>query len=138
MITAIDTNVLSDVFRRDPSHYDWSSNAVRYALSQGALVACEVVWAEIAAAFPGGSEAERAMNHLTIRFDALDQAACLECGERWSKYRKAGGSRNRVIADFMIASHALSKADRLLTRDRGFYRTYFPELVLVNEGTENA
>jgi predicted nucleic acid-binding protein len=133
LITAIDTNVLSDVFRRDPAHYDWSSNAVRLALSQGALVACGVVWAEIAAAFPTGSEAAKAMAHLTIGFDALDQAACLRCGEAWSDYRKAGGSRDRVIADFMIASHALSKADRLLTRDRGFYRRYFPELVLLNE-----
>ncbi len=133
MITAIDTNVLSDVFRRDPSHYDWSSNAVRLALSQGALVACDVVWAEIAAAFPSGSEAEKAMSRLTIRFDALDQSACLRCGEAWSDYRKAGGPRDRVIPDFMIASHALYKADRLLTRDRGFYRKYFPELALVSE-----
>lgn len=133
MITAIDTSVLSDVFRRDPDHYDWASNSLRLALSQGALVACEVVWAEIAAAFESGSEAQKAMSRLTVSFDVLDQAACLRCGEAWSNYRKAGGSRDRVIADFMIASHALYRADRLLTRDRGFYRTYFPELKLVKQ-----
>lgn len=41
VITAIDTNVLSDILRRDPQHYDWASQALRLVLSQGAIVACE-------------------------------------------------------------------------------------------------
>lgn len=134
MITAIDTNVLSDVFRRDPKNYEWASGTLRLAMSQGAIVACEVVWAEIAAAFPTVSDAEAAMNRLAIRFVPLDQAASLRCGQAWCSYRKAGGSRSRVIADFMIASHALSHADRLLTRDRGYFRTYFPGLMLFGKG----
>lgn len=72
------------------------------------------------------------MERLGVEFDPLTAAAALQASESWRKYRERGGRRDRVIPDFLIGAHALAQADRLLSRDRGFFRTYFPRLRLLD------
>ncbi|WP_280328351.1 hypothetical protein [Pseudomonas sp. BN102] len=48
-----------------------------------------------------------------------------------ARYRKAGGSKQNVPADFFIGAHAAVEGLALLTRDNRRYRTYFPTLDLI-------
>lgn len=109
-----------------------SSEAIRRAVSEGSLVACDVVWAEVRAHFPTQEAFEGAISTLGIAFDPCDEETASAAGEAWKQYRQEGGRRNALVPDFLIASHAAVRADRLLSRDRGFTRRYFPRLSLLD------
>jgi predicted nucleic acid-binding protein len=132
MITAVDTNVLLDVFGAEPEFGSRSRAAIRSALLEGCLVACDVVWAEVAVAFPTAAEVAAAMDRLGVRFAPLDEQVSADAGGAWRSCRRSGGSRSRILADFLIGAHAAASADRLLTRNHGFYRKHLDQLTVID------
>ena len=132
MKTAVDTSVLLDVLAADPVFGEASRQALRRAFDAGALVACDVVWAEVRAVFGNDEAAARALAGVPIAFSAIEARAASRAGAAWGAYRRGGGPRDRVVADYLIGAHALEQADRLLTRDRGFHRSAFTSLAIVD------
>lgn len=131
MITAVDTNVLVDVLTADPDFGRASRAALGVCLRDGNLVACDVVWAEFGA-FLGAERTPETMERMGVSFSVLVAPSADIAARAWSEYRNAGGRRARLAGDFLIGGHASLQADRLLTRDRGFFRSYFPDLEVLD------
>lgn len=128
MITAVDTSVLLDVFLPDEVHGEQSKQRLRDAYDSGAIILCDIVYAELAAAFRNKAALDGALQTINAAASPIDTAIAFEAGLRFKRYREAGGPRQRIVSDFLIGAHALAVADTFLTRDRGFFATYFPEL----------
>ena len=135
MITAIDSNVLLDVLTGSVEHGAQSAAALRLATSEGALITCTTVLAEVVGAYDQPSAVTRQLERLGLDLVPDDRAVALAAGRVYRAYRKGGGARERILPDFLIGAHAAIHADRLLTRDRGFYRSLFAKLKLLEPVT---
>ncbi|MEI6808627.1 MAG: type II toxin-antitoxin system VapC family toxin [bacterium] len=130
MITAVDTSVLLDVLCDDPLHGERSGSALRKAMAQGTLIACECVIAELRPAL-AETDLRDFIGDWGIEFVPSTLETALLAGAHFDVYLKRNKRGLRVIPDFLIGAHAQMLADRLLARDRGYLRDYFKSLKLI-------
>ena len=130
MISALDTSVLVDVLWGDPNFAAGSRRALGEAARAGALIVSPVVVAELRQAYRSDDRVMELFSDLGIHVVPLETEDGLYAGAVHRRYRRAGGTRSRVVADFLIAAHARHRADRLIARDRGFFREFFTDLTV--------
>jgi len=121
---AVDSSVSWAIFKGEPAGLAWIGKLVELR-RQGPLLACEVVWAETRPAFATARQQQEIMDRLGVEFSPLDVSAAALAGELFSKYRRAGGARQRILPDFLIGAHALSLGLPIASDDEGFFRKYF-------------
>jgi predicted nucleic acid-binding protein len=128
--TFVDSSVLLDIFTEDPRWLAWSEEQLTNAAQRGALVLNAVVLAEIAPRFPLVEELRAALPSMAI-IEEIPLGASFLAGHAHAAYRRAGGTREAVLSDFLIGAHAAVTSRPLLTRDPRRIATYIPGATLI-------
>jgi predicted nucleic acid-binding protein len=127
----VDANVLIDVMTQDPRWFDWSAQAIARAADQSRLVINPVVYAEVSIRYSRIEDLDLALPRSMFEREAIPYEAAFLAGKAFQIYRRRGGTKRSPLPDFFIGAHAAVAGYRLLTRDVGRYRSYYPKLRLI-------
>ena len=127
----VDSNVILDVITADPRWQAWSEEQLCTYLDRGPLLINPIVYAEIAFATSTIEEVDDLLPEHLYTYRPIPREAAFLAARAHADYRARGGSRQTVLADFLIGAHALVERVALLTRDTRRYRQAFPGLELI-------
>ncbi|MEI9997730.1 MAG: type II toxin-antitoxin system VapC family toxin [Verrucomicrobiota bacterium] len=132
MTTAVDTNVLLDIWLNEKGRAEAALDAIELVAQAGRLIVSDIVYAELCGHFTHQGDCDRFLRDAEILVEPLNEESCFLASRIWIQYRKQAGPRARILPDFLIGAHAQVQASRLLSRDAGFFRKPFPRLALVD------
>ncbi|MFM7268342.1 MAG: type II toxin-antitoxin system VapC family toxin [Cyanobium sp.] len=127
----VDSNVIFDVLTADPHWLAWSEKQLAYWLDQGPVLINPIVYAEIAFACDTIEAVDELLPGHLYSYRPIPREASFLAARAHAAYRSRGGSRQTVLADFLIGAHALVERVPLLSRDRRRYQQAFPGLQLI-------
>lgn len=130
----VDTDVLVDVLEDDPDWADWSIGQLRAQSQIHQLAIDPIIYAELSLTFSTVETLDQTLDELGLVMLEIPRPALFLAGKAFVRYRRQGGTKGNVLADFFIGAHAAVSACPLLTRDVRRYATYFPTVELLAPG----
>jgi predicted nucleic acid-binding protein len=135
----VDTVIFIDILKDE--HMSFQEKLYAALAAKETLIAPAVVYAELMPQFAGNTKlvASFLKDH-KISIAPLEIDAVGIAGAKWMRYLKRKSKskcpncgqklsqKEHFLSDFYIGGFALAKCDAILTRDRGIYKKYFPEL----------
>ena len=134
-MTLLDTNVVIDLLGDGTGRdANWSYRTYCHAIASGDVAYNHIILAELS------GQADR-LEDLLGKLDALQMdivdfsvEAAFASGMAFREYRRRGGERQSILADFLVAGHAQALGATLVTRDRRL-ASYFPDLIVITPET---
>ena len=127
----VDTNVLVDVLEDDPEWADWSIGQLRAQSKIHRLAINPIIYSELSLTFSTVEALDRAVDDLSLAVIEIPRPALFLAGKAFVRYRRQGGKKQNVLADFFIGAQAAVSRYPILTRDTRRYSTYFSGVNLI-------
>jgi predicted nucleic acid-binding protein len=127
----VDTNVIVDIWDRDPKWATWSVQQLTKLHRIQPLCINVIVYAELSRFYSTSADLDRNIAALKLGVEYIPRDAAFLAGKAFLQYRKQGGTKNSILADFFIGGHAEASGSPLITRDTKRYATYFPSVRLI-------
>lgn len=124
----VDTNVLVDILEDDQEWAEWSLSQLYHQSKIHALVINPVIYAELSLTFTTHEALDAVLQSMGIEVVEIPRPALFLAGKAFAEYRKRGGQKRNVLADFFIGAHAAVRMCPILTRDSRRYSSYFPSV----------
>jgi predicted nucleic acid-binding protein len=130
-VLLVDTNVLVDVLENDPEWADWSIGQLRAQSKVHRLAINPIIYSELSLTFSTVEALDRTVGDLGLTMIEIPKPALFLAGKAFVRYRRQGGTKSNVLADFFIGAHAAVSRYPLLTRDTRRYTSYFADVKLI-------
>ena len=127
----VDTNVLVDILENDPEWADWSIGQLRARSKIHRLAINPIIYSELSLTFSTVEALDRTVGNLGLALIEVPRPALFLAGKAFVRYRRLGGRKNNVLADFFVGAHAAVSRYPLLTRDTRRYTSYFSDVALI-------
>ena len=127
----VDTNVLVDVLQNDPQWADWSMAQLQAQSKVHRLSINPIIYAELSLTFSTVEALDAVISRMELDLLDIPKPALFLAGKAFVQYRRGGGVKTNVLADFFIGAHAAVSGLPVLTRDTRRYQSYFPSINLV-------
>ncbi len=153
--TIVDTNVLAYIYSGTPNIGRRYAELLGDLSVKYNLVIPKLVYGELSLTFNTPKQLNRFLRDTGIIVGDIEPEAYILAAKRWDQYnkrrvlicqrcgkkleklicRECGGEikiRQHILTDFVIGAFALqTEEQKIVTSDKGYYATYFPELTII-------
>ncbi len=130
-IILVDTCIITDLASPKSDWFEWSSNTLELLDIEHSFIINPVIYTECSIGFSKIEEVEALFKHLGFEIHQIPKEALFLAGKAFLHYKKNNGGKNNILPDFFIGAHAAIANYKLITRDKGRFNTYFPQLELI-------
>jgi predicted nucleic acid-binding protein len=132
MTTFIDTNVIIYLLDATSPFHDWAKAAAAKRRTEGPLIISDIVYSEASVTLASLEDTDEAFASLAVERLRFSTSALFRAGKAYAEYRRRGGLRPRMLADFLIGAQAETEGAPLMTVNSRDFGSLFPSVVLMH------